>query len=73
MSTGSEAIKLFSCSTHLSTNFQLLIKTEIPTNEEMFCFTSLKCFIHHVNECQNANNCWHFNIYEHDKFLAQLS
>ena len=21
----------------------------------------------------NANNCWHFNIYEHDKFHSQLS
>ena len=21
----------------------------------------------------DANNCWHFNIYEHDKFHAQLS
>ena len=22
---------------------------------------------------QNANNCWHFNIYEQEKFHAQLS
>ena len=22
---------------------------------------------------KNADNCWHFNIYEQDKFLAKLS
>ena len=26
-----------------------------------------------AHNCQNANNCWHFNIYELDKFHAQLS
>ena len=36
-----EVIKLFSCSTQLSTKFQLLIKTKIPTNEEVSCFKSL--------------------------------
>ena len=34
--TGSEVIKLFSCSTQLSTEFQLLIKTKIMTNEAVF-------------------------------------
>ena len=24
-------------------------------------------------KCYNANNCWHFNIYEQEKFHAQLS
>ena len=32
--TGLEVIKLFSCSTQLSTNFQLLIKTKTTTNED---------------------------------------
>ena len=32
---GPEIIKLFSCSTQLSSKFQLLIKTKIPTNEEI--------------------------------------
>ena len=36
-----QVIKLFSCSTQLSTKFQLLIKTKIPTNEEVSCFKSL--------------------------------
>ena len=36
--TGPKVIKLFSCSTQLSTKFQLLIKTKIPTNEAGFFF-----------------------------------
>ena len=63
---GPQAIKLFSCSTQLSMKFKLLTKTKIPTNEEvsqMFYLSylfMLKC-------------CWHFNIYEQDKFRAPLS
>ena len=45
---GLKVIKLFSCSTQLSTKFQLVIKTKIPTNEEVSCFKSLKCFIYHI-------------------------
>ena len=71
--SGPEVIKLFSCSTQLSTIFQLLIKTKIPTNEEVSCFKFLRCCIYHANKCKNANNCWHFNIYKQDKFRAQLS
>ena len=37
-SPGPEVIKLFSCSTQLSKKFQLLVKTKIPTNEEVSCF-----------------------------------
>ena len=57
--SGPEIIKLFSCSTQLSTKFQLLIKTKIPTNKDVSCYKSLRC--------------WHFYIYEQDKFRAQLS
>ena len=57
----------------LSTKFQMLIKTKIPTNEKVSCFKSLRSCIYHANKCLNANNCWHFNIYEQDKFHAQLS
>ena len=71
--TSPEVIKLFPCSTQLSTKFQLLIKTKIPTNEEDSCFESLRCCIYHANKCQNANTCWHLNIYKQDKFRAQLS
>ena len=38
---GPEIIKLFSCSTQLSTKFHLLIKTKILTSKEVSCFKSL--------------------------------
>ena len=65
---GPEVIKFFACS-----KFQLLIKTIIPANEEVSFFKSLRCCIYHANKCLNANNCWHFDIYEQDKIRAQLS
>ena len=37
--------------TQLSTKFQLLIKTKIPTNEEVSCFKSLRCCTYHANKC----------------------
>ena len=39
------------CSTQLSTKFQLLIKTKILTNEEISCFKYLRCCIYHNNKC----------------------
>ena len=42
MHPGLEVIKLFSCSTQQSKKFQLLIKTKIPTNEEVSCFKPLR-------------------------------
>ena len=42
---GPEVINLLSCSTQLSKKFQLLIKTKIPTNEDVSCFKSLRCCI----------------------------
>ena len=71
--SGPEVMKHFLCSTQLSTKFQLLIKTKISTNKEVSCFKSLRCCIYHPNKGLNANICWHFNIFEQDKFRAQLS
>ena len=51
LSTGSKVIKLFSCSTQLSTKFQLLLKTKITTNEEVSCFQSHICCIYHSYKC----------------------
>ena len=34
--SGPEVIKLFSCSSQLSTKFQLLIKTKKPTNKDVY-------------------------------------
>ena len=39
MPPGPEVIKNFSCSTQLSTKFQLPIKTKIPINEEFFALS----------------------------------
>ena len=62
--------KTFSCSTQLSTKFQLFIKTKIPTNEE-----TLRYCIYHANKCLIAIKYWHFNINEQVKFYisAELS
>ena len=69
-----QGYKLFlTCSTQLSTKFQLLITTKIPTNKEVYCFKSLICCSYLANKCSNANNCWHFNICEPDKIPTQLS
>ena len=35
-------------------------------NKYISCFKTLRCCIH------PAYNCWHFNIYEQDKFHAQF-
>ena len=53
--------------------FQLLIKTKIPANKEVSRLSlSGVVFIMLIN-VKNVNNCWHFNIYEQDRFHAQLS
>ena len=39
--SGPEVVELFSCSTRLSTKFQLLIKTKIPTDEVYFLVLGL--------------------------------
>ena len=49
--SGPDFIKLFSCSTQLSTKFQLLRKTKILTNKEVSRFKFFKCCIYHTNEC----------------------
>ena len=48
--TGPEVIKLFSCSTQLSINFQLLKKKK-KTKEEVSCFKSLRCCIYDAYKC----------------------
>ena len=47
---GPEVIKRFSCSTQLSTKFQLIIKTKILTNKEVSCSKSLRCCSYHANK-----------------------
>ena len=54
----------------MSMEFQLLIKTRMLKNKDFFAF--IFC-IHYALQFYNANNCWHFTIYQQDKFHAQLS
>ena len=51
MHTRPRGYKTFSCAVQMNTKFQLLIKTKIPTNEEVSCFKSLRCCIYHANKC----------------------
>ena len=51
VSPGPEVIKLISCSTQLSTKFQLPIKTKIPKSKEMSFFKSPRYCINRANKC----------------------
>ena len=68
-----DAAKYFSSSTQLSMKFKPLINTDIAKINGNFRYKSLKTVIYPADRCENANNCWHFNINEQDKFHAQLS
>ena len=68
LNQGPEVTKLFSSSAQLSMKFQLLINAEIVKNCGKFRFKTQKLVIHLAHKCLNTNNCWHFNIYEQDKF-----
>ena len=35
-----------------------------------FMLSSAETKIYPAHKCKNANNCWHFNIYEQDKLLV---
>ena len=70
---GSELIKLFSCSTQLSTKFILLINVKMPTIVGILTFISM---INATSERLKARKffiCLYFSFYEQLKFRAQLS
>ena len=70
LQTGLEFIKLFSCSTQLSMKFQLLIKTKMLKTYDFLAFKlSYAVFIMLIN----AKMPTIVDIYEQDKFHAQLS
>ena len=71
--TGPEVIKLFSCSTQLSTKFILLINVKMPAIVGILIFI---CKINTTSERLKARKfsiCWYFSFYEQLKFRAQLS
>ena len=68
-----EVIKLFHCSTQLSTKFILLINVKMPTIVGILTFISM---INTTSERLKARNffiCWYLSFYEQLKFSAQLS
>ena len=73
MEPGPEIIKLFSCSTQLSTKFFMLINLKLLTMANSSLLNIAENEIFPVNKYENANNSWHFHIYLQTKFHAQLS
>ena len=72
-SSGPEVIKLFSCSTQLSTKFILLINVKMSTIVVILTFMSR---INTTSESLKARNFFtfrYFSFYEQLKFRAQLS
>ena len=68
---GPKFIKLFSCSTQLSTKFILLINVKMPTNVGI-----LISMINTISERPKARNvfiCRYSDFYKQLKFHAQLS
>ena len=71
--SGPEVIKLFSCSTQLSTKFILFINVKMPTIVGILTFISM---INTTSERLKARYFFtfrHFSSYEQLKFLAQLT
>ena len=70
---GPKVIKLFSCSTTLSTKFILLINVKMPT------IVGILAFISKINtqserlKARNFFTFWYFSFYEQLRFCAQLS
>ena len=61
--------KSFSCLTHLSMKFLLLIKSKIVKNKDCSCFKTLRCCICYDSKCSNDNNCLHFNFMNRINFM----
>ena len=66
-------IKLFSCSTQLSTKLILLINVKMPTIVGILTFISMINTISERFKTTNFFICRYFGFYEQLKFRAQLS
>ena len=71
--SGPEVIKLFSCSTQLSTKLILLINVKMPTIVGILTFISMINTTSEKLKVRNFFICWYFSFYEQFKFRAQLS
>ena len=70
---GPQVIKLFSCSTKLSTKFVLLINVKMPTIVGILTFISMISTTSEKLKPRNFFVCRYLSFYEKLKFLAQLS
>ena len=70
---GPVVIKLFSCSTHLSTKFILLIKVKMPTIVGILTFISMINTTYERLKARHFFICRYFSFYEQFKSRAQLS
>ena len=70
---GSEVIKLFSCSTQLSTKFILLINVKMPTIVGILTFISMINTTSERLKTKNFFIYWYLSFYEQLKFHAQFS
>ena len=71
--SGSEVIKLFSCSTQLNIKFILLINVKMPTIVGILTFVSMINTTSERLKTRNFFICRYFSVYEQLKFCAQLS
>ena len=67
MVTWPPVYKFHSCSSQQSMKYQFATKSKMLKRKVFSCFKTLRWCIYPVDKCCNANNCWHFNIYEQDK------
>ena len=70
---GPDVIKLFSCSTQLSTKFILLINVKMPADVGILTFISMINTTSERLKAKNSFTLWYFSFYEQFKFHAQLS
>ena len=68
-----QVIKLFSCSALLSMEFVLLVNLKLLTISNSFLLNIAEHENVSANKYENANYCWHSNIYEQRIFHAQPS
>ena len=70
---GPEVIKLFPCSTQLSTKLILLINVKMPTIFAILTFISMKNITSERFKARNFFICQYFSFNEQLKFRAQSS
>ena len=49
--------------------FQMLIGIKISRNSAFLISDKPRMLFFPSHKCENANNCWHFHIYEQENFV----